>query len=475
MHLNKRILHLFVLSVISISNLSAQRLWTLSSCIDTALENNIQIKQSEIQAKIADNSIDARWGSLFPTVNASAGYNWNFGLNIDPVTNLASRDSRQTNSLSLNAQWTLFNGLQNFNNLSQARMDHMSRVYQLEDMKNNTSLTVASQYVQILLNKEILKIAEEQIRVTNLQVTRMKQLVDAGAQPQGSLFDIQAQQARDNQTLIASQNNLAISKLQLAQTLQLQNTFNFDIFPYEMADPDGSLLSMTPEAIYEAALDNQPIVKASEVSYKSAVQGVKIAKGAVWPSLSLFASLATNYSNQVRNFDVEQRGPNPIGTTASGELVNDFGGLNISQGDIKDFGSQYNDNLNEFVGFNLSVPIWTGFQLRNGIRNAQLNEVQSKLQLQDTKNQLRQTIERAYTDAKAALETFASAQSSVRANEEAFKYAQVRFDNGAINQFDYENARNGLTQAKAQLAQARFDYVFRIKTLEFYLTGSIQP
>lgn len=463
------------LLILSYSTAAGQTLWTLRACIDTALENNIQIQQTEIQAQIADNAVDAGYGGLFPTVNASAGYNWNFGLNIDPVTNLASRDNRQTNSLALNAQWTLFNGMRNFNTLSQARLDRMARVYQVEDMKNNTSLTVASQYVQILLNKEILRIAEEQLRVTDLQVLRMQQLVDAGAQPQGSLYDIQAQQARDKQSLVSAQNNLAISQLQLAQTLQLQKTSGFDVMPYNLQDPDASLLSMTPEAIFEAALDNQPSVKASETAYESAVQSVKLAKGAAWPSLSLFASIATNYSNQVRDLEIGQRGPAPIGTTSSGDIVNDFGGLTVAQGDIKDFSSQYNDNINEFVGFSLSIPIWTGFQLRNGIRNARLNEEQSRLQLQDTRNQLRQTIERAYADAKAALETFASAKTSVKANEEAFKYASVRFENGAINQFDYENARNGLTQAQAQLAQARYDYVFRIKTLEFYLTGSIQP
>lgn len=455
--------------------LFGQTMWNLKTCIDTALENNIQIQQTEIQAEISENSIDAGWGGLFPSVNASAGYNWNFGLNIDPVTNIASRADRQTNSLSLNASWTLFNGMQNFNNLAQARLDRMSRVYQVEDMKNNTSLTVASQYVQILLNKEILKIAEEQLRVTNLQVNRMQQLVDAGAQPKGSLYDIEAQKARDYQSLVTAQNNLAISKLVLAQTLQLKKTEGFDIMPYQVADPDASLLSMTPEAIYKAALDNQPSVKASELNYNSAMKSVEIAKGAAWPSLSLFASVATNYSDQVLNFTTGTRAPQPIGVTASGEVVNDFGGPTFASDGVKPFADQYSDNINEFIGLSLSVPIWTGFQLKNGIRNAKLNQEQSKLQLEDTKNQLRQTIERAYTDAKAALETFASSKSSVRANEEAFKYAEVRYENGAINQFDYENARNGLTSARAQLAQARYDYVFRIKSLEFYLTGSIQP
>ena len=467
--------HFVLICFLLCGSLSGQKIWTLSECIDTALEQNIQIQQTAIQERSQKNTIDTRWGGIFPQLNASAGYNWNFGLNIDPVTNVPSRTERQTNSLSLNASWTLFNGLQNYNNLAQARLDRMVRVYQVEDMKNNTALSVASQYVQILLNQEILKIADEQARVTQLQLLRMKQLVDAGARPKGDQLQLEAQRARDEQSFVSAQNNLRISRLILAQTMQIPNGEDLEVAGYAAADPESGLLSMSPQDIYTAALGNQPSIKASELTVQSAEKGVALAKGAVWPSLSIFAAVATNYSDQVLNFNSQTRNPLPIGTTASGELVNDLGGFTFQTDGVKPFGDQYADNINQFIGLNLSIPIWTGFQLRNGIRNARLNQEQSKLQLEDTKNQLRQTIERAHADARSALETYASAKSNVRANQEAFDYAELRFQNGVISQYDYENARNGLSSAQAQMAQAKYDFIFRIKTLEFYLNGSIQP
>ena len=260
--------HFIPICLLLCGSLSGQKIWTLSECIDTALEQNIQIQQTAIQEQIAENTIDARWGGLFPQLNASAGYNWNFGLNIDPVTNVPSRAERQTNSLSLNASWTLFNGLQNYNNLAQARLDRMVSVYQMEDMKNNTALSVASQYVQILLNQEILKIADEQARVTQLQLRRMKQLVDAGARPKGDQLQLEAQRARDEQSFVSAQNNLRISRLILAQTMQIPNGEDLEVAGYAAADPESGLLSTSPQDIYTAALGNQPSIKAMSSAYK---------------------------------------------------------------------------------------------------------------------------------------------------------------------------------------------------------------
>ncbi len=465
------LLLLFSVSLLAQNNSS----WSLQACIDTALKNNVQIKQSTLQSQLAENSIDVGVARLFPTVNGSAGYNWSFGLNIDPVTNIPSRDQRQTNSLSVTAQWVLFDGNRNFNTLAQNRIDHAASLYRLEDMKNNTSLNVASQYIQILLNKEILKIAEEQLKTTDLQVKRMTDLVNAGSQPTGSLFDLQAQQARDNQSMIAAKNNLKVSKLQLSQTIQIPFQDDFDIIDYEGILPGGEVLTMGAENIYNSALENQPSISAAELDVQSAEKQVAMAKGGFYPSLSLFGSVGTNYSDQIRDLSLAPRDPSLIGITSTGDDVFDFGGVNFSQGDIKSLGEQYNDNLNQFVGFSLSIPIWSGMQLKNGVRSAKIGRENARLDLINNQNTLRQTIERAYADAAAAYETYAASESSVKASQESFNYAKVRYESGTINQFDYENARNSLTRAQAQLAQSRFDYIFRIKTLEFYLRGSIQP
>ncbi len=466
---------LFALLLGSAAQLNAQKLWTLAECIDTALERNIQLKQTELQLNLADNLKDQRMAGLLPTVNASASYGWNFGLNIDPVTNLPSRDDRQTNSLNLTAQWTLFDGLQNFNSLSQSRIDYAAQLYQLEDVRNNTALNVASLYLQVLLNKEILSIADEQAKLSEIQTQRTSDLVEAGSAPKGNLYDAEAQWARDRQSAVSARNNLAISKLRLSQAMQRQSSTAIEVAEVPDISPETGIIALGPDRIFEAAIQNQPNIKNRELRLESAEKGVAVSRGAGWPTLSLVGQVGTNYSDQVREFDLINQPPSVIGQTESGENVFDFGSASIATGDVKPFGDQYRDNVNEFLGFNLQIPIFSGLQIRNGIRSAEISRTQAELELQNEQNTLRQTIQQAHADALAAYESFRAAEESVRAGQESFEYARVRFENGAINFFDFENARNRLFSSKAQLAQSRYDWIFRVKTLEFYLSGSLKP
>jgi len=455
--------------------LSAQKLWTLSECIDTALERNIQLKQTQLQLELADNLKDQRMAGLLPTVSGSASYGWNFGLNIDPVTNLPSRVDRQTNSLNLSAQWILFDGLQNFNNLSQSRIDHAAQLYQLEDVRNNTALNVASLYLQVLLNKEILSIAEEQEKLSEIQTKRSADLVEAGSAPKGSLYDAEAQWARDRQSSVTARNNLAIGKLRLSQAMQRTSSSPIDLAEVPDISPETGIIALGPDRIYEAALQNQPNIKNRELRVESAEKGLAVSRGSGWPTLSLVGQIGTNYSDQVTDFGLVPLPPSLIGQTESGENVYDLGSAALETGDVKPFWDQYRDNRNEFVGFNLQIPIFSGLQIRNGIRSAEVSRRQAELELSNERNTLRQTIQQAHADALAAYESFRAAEESVRAGQESFEYAQVRFENGAINFFDFENARNRLFSSKAQLAQARYDWIFRVKTLEFYLSGSLNP
>jgi len=463
------------LFLLNFSLLHGQKQWTLAECIDTALERNIQLKQSALQIELTENTQEQRVAGLFPTVNGSAGYGWNFGLNIDPVTNLASRDNRQTNNLSLNAQWTLFDGLQNVNSLAQSRIDHAAQLYQLEDVRNNTALNVASLYLQVLLNTEILRIAEEQEKLSEVQVRRTADLVETGSLPKGNLYDNEAQLARDHQSSVSAKNQLNISKLRLAQAMQMNRAQELEVAPVPDISPDAGIIALGPDRIYESALQNQPNIKSRELQLESADKGVSVSRGSGWPTLSLVGSIGTNYSNQVRSFSVIDQPPSLIGATESGENVFNFGSATFESGDVKPFWDQYQDNVNEFVGLNLQIPIFSGLQIRNGIRSAQISRTQAELNLTNERNTLRQTIQQAHADALAAYETFQATERSVEAGAESFEYARVRYENGVINFFEYENARNRLTSAKAQLAQARYDWIFRVKTLEFYLNGSLQP
>lgn len=471
----KRSWSVFLLAVIfSSSGWAQQGPWTLDACVQYALDHNLQILQSENQVDIQENNADAAMANLWPNLNAGANYNFNFGLNIDPVTNQISQDTRQTNTLSLTTSWTLFDGTSNYKTLTQARLNKMAALYDLKAMRNDVALNVASQYLQALLNKELLQVAEDQKAVTERQVRRMELLVEAGSRPQGDLYDLQAQLARDEQSVVSARNNYTLAILTLAQTLQLDSAEGFEIAEPTGELPGTELIVMGPDAIYNASLEKQPQIKAAETRVESAEKGVGISAAQYYPSLSLQAGISTSYSDQIPNSVGSQVVTYPIGQTAGGEQVFATGMFPVYDGSIKPFGDQYRDNLNEFIGFNLQIPIYNRLQVRNSVRNAKISLENSQLSLQNEKNTLRQTIQRAHADALASYENYRAAERSVSAAEESFKYATARYENGALNQFDYENSRNSLTQAKSQLLRNKYDFTFRVKVLEFYLSNPLE-
>jgi len=469
-------LFLFVLSLF-VYHLPAQdnKSWSIDECVNYALENNIQIRQSQLQAQINKNNREAAHWDYAPSLNAGTGYNWNFGLNIDPVTNQISQRTRQTASLSLTSNWVLYDGGRKYNSIYQANQNYIASLYALEDAKNDISLNVASFFLQILLNREILSVALEQERITQLQLNRTKKLVDAGSRPLGDQLQLEAQLARDKQNRIASENSLTISKLQLANLLQLENPDDFAISDPAIEVPDAAMVAREPGSIYATALENQPSIKGAESRLKSSEHNVEIARGGFRPTLSVVGQVSTNYSDQIVQ---------PTGTVEQQPVIGEVVGTNqqvisaqpqtfFTGIEDKPFTDQVNDNLNEFIGINLSIPIFNRFQVKNSYQNSKLAMEQSRLQLEQEKNTLRQTIYQAHADAKASYNSYLAAEKAVESSTESFKYAKERYEVGALNQFDFENAKNSLAVSQSDMARAKYDYIFKIKVLEFYLTNQI--
>jgi len=449
--------------------------WTLQECVSQAIEHNITIQQAKLNAELANNNLDVSQWSYAPNLNFGTNYFWNFGLNIDPVTNQISRQTRQTANFNLSSNWSVYEGgrkyktiARNNNSLLAARLDY-------EAAKNDISLNVASVYLQILLNKEIELVALEQIRISDLQVRRTEKMVATGSLARGDLLQLEAQLARDQQNLIASQNNVKLSRLQLANLLLIEDPANFDISSPEIAMPAATLISSSPAGIYSTAKENQPNVKSAEIKEKVSKQNISIAQSSYLPTLSLIAQVGTNYSDQIPNITGATDVLLPVGQVPStGEIVTSISPRSIPTIDgIQAFNSQISDNLNEVVGINFSVPIFSRMAVRNSVQNAKINADIARLNLEQTKNTLKQTIYQAHADAKASYEQYKAAETSVKASQEAFDYAQQRFEVGAINQLDFESAKNNLASAKSQFSQAKYDYIFKIKVLEFYLTNQV--
>jgi len=464
----------------SVLSFSQTKQWSLQECIEYAYDNNLTIKQNELSLKSTDLAKDAAMANLYPNLNFNGGYFWQFGQSINPVTNTRQSGNRQTSSYTISSSWVLFNGLQNVKMITQARLDYMASVYNLEAIKNDIGLNIASSYLQVLLNKQILEVAENQYTISESQLQRSKKLFEAGSIPKGEYLQAQAQLASDDQSVIAAQNNVSLSMLQLVQILQLDDFENFDIQTPALPDPDNTLLNYNPKQIYEKAIGNQPVIKSAELGVESAEKQIEISKGSYSPVVSLSGQVNSNYAQDAVTYNTFQL--NQITT-----LTNDAGSTNPSDfyyvsrpttyfdpttAQAIPFFDQFNNNLNQFVGINVQIPIFNRFQIRNDVSNSKIAYDRAQLDLETQKNTLRQTIERAYADALATLKSFKAAETSLNANKESWEYAQKRYEQGAMNQFDYERTRNQYLNATAQLLQSKYEYIFKIKVLEFYYTNN---
>ncbi len=456
------------------SNLSAQeaeaKVWTLEECINYALENNIQVQQTEINQQLAEQDLKASKYDLLPNLNGFATNIYNFGQTIDPFTNQFATERVRSNSLGINTQLTLFDGFRNINTVKRNQADLESSKFDLEKMKNDISLNIANQYLQILFNKELLKNARNQLLVTQIQIDRVSKQVKAGALPEGSLRDIEAQFASEELQVVNAENQLRLSKLNLAQLLRLANAEEFDVLSPPLDDFQGVSELITPGALYLTALDIMPEIKSAEYSYYSAEKNRSLARGAYYPSLTMTGSVGSGYSgaNQIVT-DREFVGFTPNGNTVNGNpQMPVFSPSFLPTFETKPFADQLDDNFNRSFGFRLNIPIFNGMATRIGVQRAKLSVQSAELALEDSKLQLRQNIESAHNDAVAALKRYKAARKSVEALKLSFAYTQERFNVGLINSFDFNNEKNRLNNAQSELLQAKFDYIFRTKVLDFY-------
>lgn len=433
----------FLLSIIGLgvlSSLSAQdtKVWTLRECVDYAVENNISVKQSELDKKISEEDVKAAKWNFAPNLNASASQNFNFGSSIGVSGARIPADFR-SNNFGLNSTINLFDGFANVHTLSQAKIGIEANDAAILKMKNDIALNVVNSYLQILFAKEQLKVAESQLTISQGEVNRVKELVDAGVLPEGDLLNIKSALANDNQQLIVAQNNIIMAGLRLSQLLQLK-TMSIEVQDIDVDIQNQAILGNGVEAIYNKANETFPEIKLAELNILSAEKGVKISKANFLPSLTASFGLNTAYQHRQ-------------GTT-------DFAPFQFSD--------QIDDNLGQSVRFSLNIPIFNRYQFRSNVNKSKINYQKIQYNLESEKLRLRETIQTAYTDALASSKSYDAATISVTAQQKAFDYSQERFKAGAINSFDFNQTKNNLVNAQSQLIQSKYDYMFKLKVLEFY-------
>jgi len=423
--------------LIAVTAVGQEKKWGLEEMVNYALQHNLSVLQADQTTELRKQDIASAKGNKLPGVSGSIGQNFSFGSGIEPISgNRQSVNTRSTN-LGLNSSVTLFDGFNLKYNVLQSEIAYEASLLDLQKMKDDISLVIVNAYLNVLFNKESLAIANEQIEITRQQLVRTKELVDAGVLPKGNLLEVEATLASDESAIVAAENSLELSLLSLSQTLQLPHT-DFDVEDIDVNIGSVALMYNNTDEIFTKALASRPEIKSAKLNVENAENSIKIAKSNYLPSLSLSAGLGTGYSHLYGNPDMFS------------------------------FSEQLDNNLGQSIGLSLNIPIFNRGQVKAGVNRALINKEITEIGLENTKLALREDIEQAYINARGALKEYQAAEKSVKAQEQAFIFAQERYNLGDSTSFDFEQVRNRLATVKSDLSRAKYNFVFRTKLLEFY-------
>ncbi|MDB2342736.1 TolC family protein [Flavobacteriaceae bacterium] len=449
--------------------LTAQtKAYTLEECVLMALDKNISIKQSELDIENAEIDKADAIGSFLPRVNAQSQHIWNNGLSQNITNGLIENLTTQFSSFGGNIGVTLFNGKQNINQLSRANLNLIARQYQLDDMKDDISLFVANAYLQVMFNRELAQVQRFQLEITKEDLERTKVRIEAGVLTQADIFDIEANLASQEQALVQAENNYRLSLISLAQLLLITDYENFQIADEDFDIPFSDILSQKPKEIYEKALTIRNDIKLGVANIEVAKKDIEIAKGALMPSLTAFYNYNTRISYSDRFVETGNLIETPIGfVKGTGEsVVTQFSERAIAE--PLSFGTQFGQNDGHSYGVSLNIPIFNGSSVRNNIKRRKLNLKRIENQFEQTKLDLENTVNQAYLNTQGAVKFFEAAEKTLKARQEAFQIAQNRFEAGVMNSFDFIQAKQRYQISASDIVRAKFDYIFKLKVLEFY-------
>jgi outer membrane protein len=458
---------LFVIGQLKV--LSQSNNLTLKQCVEAALNNNLQIRQSDLKMQTSAVYLSQSKSNLLPDLNANFNHAINKGRSIDPFTNGYVNQQLTSGDYSLSSGVVLFNGFQLKNLIKQNKLTYEADKMDLQQTKDNVTLNVILAYLDILNNEEQLEQSKKQALLSQSQAERKNILNEAGAISPAELYDLKGQLASDELAIVNNQNALNAAKLSLAQLMNVKYNSHIEVEKIT-ADTLPAQYNNDPASLYDISVKQLAIVKAAELRRQSALKSIQVAKGYYYPRVDLSGSFNTNYSNAATKAV-------PLSTTevALDDYVN-IGGAKVPVMATKtnyssqkiSYGDQFNNNYRTGVFLSVSVPILNGFNAKNRVALAKIDLKNAEAAAQTIKTQLSQNIEQAYFNMTAAQEKYTTLQQQVSDFTESFRTAEVRFDAGAINQVDYLIAKNNVDRANASLIAAKYDYIFRTKILDYY-------
>ena len=450
----------------------------MQKCVQYALDSNISIKQNEIQAQLADITYKQSKLSKIPTANFSNNDGYRFGKSQNPSTGILENQNFFQVGLSFQSNVQIFNWYSKKNTILANEWSLLAAKAATDKLKNDIALTVANSYLQVLLTREQEKIAEVQVKQSISQVDIVHKQVNAGALPELNAVELEAQLASDSANLISATGNVAQAKYVLMAYMSIDAGQPFEIEePPADQIPLEPIADLQPENVYALALVNLPQQRLNDFNLKAAQKNSLAAKGALYPTISMFGSLSTNYG-YFRSPTYEQI---PNGFVNSGLVVsNGMGGFIDVQRPLftnggkngyitsDPIGTQFSNNFGQAIGINLSVPIFNGWEARANYEKSRLNIKTLEYQARLDNQTLKQDIYQAYNAAIVALEKFNSSQKSVDAAQKSYDFATKRYNIGMLSTLELVTDQNNLFRAKLQFVSNQFDYVFKMKVLEFY-------
>lgn len=412
------------------------RQWSLRQCCDYAIEHSITVKQQANVCRQQEIKLSTAKNQRLPNLTGSASQNFSFGRGLTSENTYKNTNTSST-SFSLGTSVPLFTGFQIPNNIKLSKLNLEAATADLEKAKNNICTQVAQAYVQILYDIEIADVARRQISIDSAQVVRLQALFDAGKTSEAELAQQRATLAQSQLTATQADNNLQLALLALTQLLELPTPEGFAVVRPDLGAGVASFQLVTPDDIYAEALSVKPEIQAQQLRLRATENSIKIAQAAYYPTLSFSAGLGSNYYK-----------------------ASDF--------DADGFGKQMKNNFSQYLGFNLSIPIFNRFQTRNSVRSARIDRENQLLQFDNTKKTLYKEIQQVYYNTVAASQKLTSSQEASKSSETAFRLTQAKYEQGKATITEFNEAKNNYLKAESNLTQARYEYIYQQALILFY-------
>jgi len=449
----------------------AQEVWDLDKCVSYALENSNDIKSIKLSLENAKLTTQQAKLSRLPSLNASSSFGWNFGRQVDPSTNDFISQQLSFNSIGLGSSVTLYDGGRISNTIKKSLIDEDATNLDAEAIINNLKLNIVQSYVAILLAEEQVSNAQTRVATAQEQLSNTDKLISAGSLPRNDRLQILANLATEQQNVIIAENNVNLNYNQLKQLLQLDpgNAMTIEK-PNTVIPIETSVDNITFDEIYKAATNSLPEVKAQDLKIRSAELDVEIAKANLTPTLNLSGNIGTNFSSAGKKFEFDGQ------TALRGENVFIDGNPSLLETVVaipsvsdNPYFDQLNENFGQGVSLGLSIPIFNGKRARTGVERSKLQIENLRIQKEQTLNTIKSDVQRALNNAKAAKLQLEASQRSLDAQKANYDNIQKRYNLGAISTFEYVTAKNSLDSAQFNETISRFDYIFKVKVLDFYL------